>query len=178
MVILKSIQNSLVTTNSPSDEKEPATGFALIPYTQVVTEPIKIILNSHDVKVSQDPFQTSGHIFAKLRDPVTKEQRTDAIYSIPCNDCNNEYTFENAILFCKKENSVLSEHICPTNHTIGWDKSKTIISNRRAPLFGTLAYWLRSRSSPPDEGTRQECRKVGSMNCNFLGCIHYIFKPE
>ena len=119
MVILKSIQNSLVTTNSPSDEKEPATGFALVPYTQVVTEPIKIILNSHDVKVSQDPFQTSGHIFAKLRDPVTKKQRTDAIYSIPCNDCNNEYTFENAILFCKKENSVLSEHTCLTNHTIG-----------------------------------------------------------
>ena len=24
-------------------------------------------------------------------DPVTKEQRTDAIYSIPCNDCDNEY---------------------------------------------------------------------------------------
>ena len=22
------------------------------------------------------------------------------------------------------------------------------------------------------EGTRQECRNVGSMNCNFLGCIH------
>ena len=35
-----------------------------------------------------------GHIFAKpitKEDPVTKEQRTDAIYSIPCNDCDNEY---------------------------------------------------------------------------------------
>ena len=75
-------------------------------------EPIKIILNSHNVKIAQDPFQTSGHIFAKARDPVTKEQQTDTIYSIPCKDCNNEYTFENAILFCKKENSVLSEHTC------------------------------------------------------------------
>ena len=25
------------------------------------------------------------------KDPVTKEQQTDAIYSIPCNDCDNEY---------------------------------------------------------------------------------------
>ena len=25
------------------------------------------------------------------KDPVTKEQRTDAIYSISCNDCDNEY---------------------------------------------------------------------------------------
>ena len=32
-----------------------------------------------------------GHIFAKPKDPVTKEQRTDAIYSIPYNDCDNEY---------------------------------------------------------------------------------------
>ena len=51
----------------------------------------KRILNSHNVKVAQKPFQTLGHIFAKPKDPVTKEQRTDAIYSIPCNDCDNEY---------------------------------------------------------------------------------------
>ena len=25
------------------------------------------------------------------KDPVMKEQRTDAIYSIPCNDCDNKY---------------------------------------------------------------------------------------
>ena len=59
------------------------TGFAIIPYIQGVTEPIKRILNSHNVKVAQKPFQTLGHIFAKPKDPVTKEQRTDAIYSIP-----------------------------------------------------------------------------------------------
>ena len=43
------------------------------------------------ISVAQKPFQTLGHIFAKPKDPVTKEQRTDAIYSIPCNDCDNEY---------------------------------------------------------------------------------------
>ena len=48
-------------------------------------------LNSHNVKVAQKPFQTLRHIFAKPKDPVTKEQRTDAIYSIPYNDCDNEY---------------------------------------------------------------------------------------
>ena len=37
------------------------------------------------------PFQTLEHFFAKPKDPVTKEQRTDAIYSIPCNDCDHEY---------------------------------------------------------------------------------------
>ena len=46
-------------------------------------EPNKRILDSHNVEVAQKPFKTLGHIFAKLNDPATKEQRTDAIYSIP-----------------------------------------------------------------------------------------------
>ena len=48
-------------------------------------------MNNHNVKVAQNPFQTSGHIFVKPKDPVMKEQRTNAIYSIPCNDCDDEY---------------------------------------------------------------------------------------
>ena len=92
---------------------------------RVFTEPIKRILNSHNFKGAQKPFQTLGHIFAKPRDPVTKEQRTDAIYSIPCNDCDDEYIgqtkrqfgtrlkeHQKAVFFCKKENSALSEHTC------------------------------------------------------------------
>ena len=75
--------------------------------------------------------------------PVTKEQQTDAIYLIPCNDCDYEYIgqtkrqfgarlkeHQKAVFFCKKENSALSEHTCLTNHTIGWDKSKIITTNR------------------------------------------------
>ena len=50
------------------------------------------------------------------KDPVTKEQQTDAIYSIPCNDCDNEYIgqtkrqfgtrlkeHQKAVFFCKKK---------------------------------------------------------------------------
>ncbi|RMX38653.1 hypothetical protein pdam_00005926 [Pocillopora damicornis] len=51
---------------------EPVTSFAVIPYIQGVTETIKRILNSHNVKVAQKPFQTLRHIFAKPEDPVTK----------------------------------------------------------------------------------------------------------
>ena len=75
---------------------------------------------------------------------VAKEQRTDAIYSIPSNDCDHECIgqtkrqfdtrlkeHQKVVFFCKKENSVLSEHTCLTNHTIGWGKSKIITTNRR-----------------------------------------------
>ena len=48
----------------------------LFPTFRGVMEPIKRILNSHNVKVASKN-QTLGHIFA--------------IYSIPCNDYENEY---------------------------------------------------------------------------------------
>ena len=63
-----------VTNSNALDEREPVTGFAVIPYIQGVTELIKRILNSHNVNVAQKSFQTLGHIFAKPKDPVTKEQ--------------------------------------------------------------------------------------------------------
>ena len=74
--------NEVTTSNTPY-EKEPATGFAVIPHIHGVTEPIKRILNSHDVYVAQKPFQTLGQIFAKLKDPIANEQLTDGFYSIP-----------------------------------------------------------------------------------------------
>ena len=105
-----------------------------------------------------------GHIFAKPKDPVTKEQRTDAIYSIPCNDCDNEYIgqtkrqfgtrlkeHQKAVFFCKKENSALSEHTCLTNHTIGWDKSKIITTNRHYHQRHCLRAWhINSANAPLD----------------------------
>ena len=144
-----------VTTSNTLDEREPATGFAVIPYIQGVTEPIKRILNSRNIKVAQNPFQTLGHIFSKPEDPVTKEQRTDAIYSIPCNDCDNKYIgqtkrqfftrlkeHQKAVFFSKKENSALSEHTYLTNHIIGWDKSKIITTDRRYHASSTFVWKL------------------------------------
>ena len=42
-------------------------------YIQGVMKPIKKILNSHNVRVAQKPFQTLRHIFAEPEDPVMKE---------------------------------------------------------------------------------------------------------
>ncbi len=32
-----------------------------------------------------------GHIFAMPKDPIPKNQKTYAVYSIPCSDCEKEY---------------------------------------------------------------------------------------
>ena len=78
---LRNCQEPVITSSTP-DEREPATGFAVIPYIQGVTEPIKRILNSHNVKVAQKPFQTLEHIFAKPKDPERTTNRRYLFYSL------------------------------------------------------------------------------------------------
>jgi hypothetical protein len=34
---------------------------------------------------------TLGHIFARPKDPVKTNQKTHAVYSVPCGDCEKEY---------------------------------------------------------------------------------------
>ena len=115
-----------------------------IPYIHRVTEPIKRIVFSYDVKVAQKPLLTVNHILEKTKDHVPKEQKSDAIYSTPCNDCNQEHIeqtkrqfgtrlkqHQKAVSLSKKDNSALSEHTCETNHMIAWDNSKVITTHRR-----------------------------------------------
>ena len=56
---------------------------------------------------------------------------------------------QKAVFFCKKENSALSEHTCLTNHTIGWDKSKIITTNRRYHQRLCLEAWHTNSAHAP-----------------------------
>ena len=64
------------------------------------------LLNSNAAGGAPLHFRTLGHIFAKHKDPLTKEQQADAIYSILCNDCDNEYIRQTKRQFC----TLLKEH--------------------------------------------------------------------
>jgi hypothetical protein len=67
-----------------------AKGYAIVPYIRGVTEPIKRILSNCNIKVALKPCLTLGHIFAKPKDPVKTNQKTHAVYSIPCGDCERK----------------------------------------------------------------------------------------
>ena len=81
-----------------------------------------------------------GHIFAKPKDPVETNQKTRAIYSIPCGDCDKEYLgqskrqfgtrlkeHQKAVSTLDKGKSALAEHVCFTKHEIAWENSTVII---------------------------------------------------
>ena len=81
----------VTSSRSISVEKVSTAGFVVVSQIRGVTEPIKRISASHNVKVAQKRFQTLNHIFSKTKDCVPREQRTDSVYSIPCKDCGHVY---------------------------------------------------------------------------------------
>ena len=126
--------------NSEAEGDTSVKGFAIVPYIQGVTEPIKRILSNCNVKVALKPYLTLGHIFAKPKDPVETNQKTRAIYSIPCGDCDKEYLgqskrqfgtrlkeHQKAVSTLDKGKSALAEHVCFTKHEIAWENSTVII---------------------------------------------------
>ena len=72
-------------------DKKSTTGSAFVPYIRGVTEPIRRILASHNVKVAQKRFQTLENIFSKAKDFLPREQRIGSVYSIPWKDYEYEY---------------------------------------------------------------------------------------
>ena len=113
-------------------------GFAVIPYIQGVTEPIKKILNSHNVRVAQKPFSDFGPYFCQI-----KGFRVMTVIS-------RLKEHQKAVFYCKRENSALSEHTCLTNQTVGWDNSKIILQLSPPIDVTTNAFfWKLGISTPP-----------------------------
>ena len=91
-LFLNDCLRSPVCRNENSYEGDASVkGYAIVPYIQGITETIKRILINCNIKVALKPYLTLGHIFAKSKDPVKTNQKTHAVYSIPCGDCEKEY---------------------------------------------------------------------------------------
>ena len=82
-------------------------------------------------KVSLKPHHTIGNLFPKPKDPVSKDQTHDAIYSIPCQVCDKSCIGETkrkfstwlkehqkAVVNKHSRKSVLAEHCLHSGHTI------------------------------------------------------------
>ena len=119
---------------------------------RVVRNPLREFWIGTTLKLFENLFRLWAY---KPKDSVTKEQWTDTISSIPCNDCDNEYIGQTKRLslvhvwksirkrssLAKKKILALSEYTCLTNHTIGWDKSKIISTNRRYHRRSYKSWW-------------------------------------
>jgi hypothetical protein len=84
----------------------------------------------------------------------TCNQKTHAVYSIPCGDCEKEYLgqskrqfgtrlkeHQKAVSSLDKGKSALVEHVCYTKHEIAWENSKVITTNNRYGQRLCLEAW-------------------------------------
>ncbi len=152
---LKNCLNPSACRNQNNSEGDTSIkGYAVVPYIQGVTEPIKRILSNCNIKVAFKPYLTLGHIFAKPKDPIPTNQKTHAVYSIPCNDCEKESLgqskrqfgtrlkeHQKAVSTLNKGKSALAEHVCDTKHAIAWENSKIITTNNRYGQRRCLEAW-------------------------------------
>ena len=64
--------------------------FTSITYIQGTSEEVRRILNEAGVKVAMRPVRTIGQILP-FKDPHDPEEKSCAVYQVPCSDCNFVY---------------------------------------------------------------------------------------
>ena len=123
-----------VTTCNILDEREPATGFAVIPYIQGVTEPSGQFWIATTLKLLKNLLNLWGIFLPDLRILSRKnnEPKPYILFFAMTVTTNKSgrpnvslvhvwKSIKKRVSFAEKENSALSEHTCLTNCTIEWD---------------------------------------------------------
>ena len=146
--ILRSVTNSKCRSQRDTTVKKLC-GFTTIPYIGGVSEPIKKILNQHNIQVALKPYKTIGSMFPKPKDPVSTQDTRGVIYKISCNECSKTYIGESkrkfktrikehkkAVAQLEAHKSALAEHHKVSGHDIAWDEAR---------ILGTCDNWRKRR---------------------------------
>lgn len=62
-----------------------------IPYVKGLTEPLKKILKSKSSEIAMYNKKTVKNLFSQIKDPTPKENTSNVVYKIPCNNCDVHY---------------------------------------------------------------------------------------
>ncbi|XP_050507145.1 uncharacterized protein LOC126884882 [Diabrotica virgifera virgifera] len=73
----------------------PKITFGSLPYIPVLTPKlINIFRNVNGLKISTRNVKTVSKLYSKTKDPFTRQESSNVVYSIPCSNCNNVYIGE------------------------------------------------------------------------------------
>ena len=126
----------------------------VLPYVNGVTEKVSRVLKSYNVAAASKPHTTLRNLLVHPKDKRDDHNTTDALYSLPCMNCNLEYIGETGRKFgtrlnehktevdkvsksvftraSRKESlstvhkSAVTDHVVEQNHVIGWDRARVI----------------------------------------------------
>ena len=135
-------------------EQSRSKGMVVLPYVQGVTEKISRTLKQYNIASAMKPHTTLRSLLVHPKDKRDPLHTTDAIYEIPCMNCNMSYVGETGRKFNtrleehksevekvsgtvttragRKESlttihkSAITDHVVDKNHVIGWGGSKDL----------------------------------------------------
>ena len=120
-------------------EEEPKQTKSInLPYIQRLSEQLKRALNKHNIKARFYTQTTLRSLLSKPKEPISKEERNNAVYQRNCKDCEAVYMGETkrtlniraeehitAIKSASKK-SHTAEHCWKYNHDFDWEYMKVL----------------------------------------------------
>ena len=141
-------------TRKKKDNTEKSKGMVVLPYVNGVSERVSRVLKSYNIASAMKPHNTLRNQLVHPKDKREDLEKTDALYSLPCKNCDLEYIGETGRKFstrleehkteaenasstvktraARKESlttvhkSAVTDHVVEHNHVMGWKDSKVI----------------------------------------------------
>ena len=105
-----------------------------LPYVRGVSECVRRILVSSQIKVCYKPYQNLRTLLSRPKDQVPDLQRSGVVYKIPCVVCSKVYIGQTGRRLCQRisehnravksanfNSSTLAEHAWSAGHPVDWD---------------------------------------------------------
>ena len=133
---------------APSD----FSNYAVLPYTNGISQPLTRLLKKHDMRVVSKPFKTLQQEFPspKSRPPI--DLQPNVVYKISCADCPWSYVGETGRFFETRKTehmrnvksytrgSNIAKHAWSSNHSIDFENSQ-VIDKGSSRTRKTLKSW-------------------------------------
>ena len=138
---VKKIKKRMEKPVTPRDiiEEPENVKYVSIPYVRGISEKIRRILSSQNIKCAFYSNNTLRKFLSKPKDKIPKDRQNNIVYKIPCKDCPANYigeskrTFETrskehkrAIRNGDVDKNEMAEHCWKNDHTMNWDEREII----------------------------------------------------
>ena len=161
-------------TRTRKEDSDKSKGSVVIPYVQGVSERVSRVFKKHGFTTAMKPHCTIRSMLVHPKDKLLPEQKSEAIYDIPCADCPKSYIGETGRSFgirlqehqtdvekfetkpytrstrtisvTETHRSAITDHVAQTNHSIDWDSSKVIArESDKTTRWIKEAVWIRRK---------------------------------
>ena len=145
--------------------QESPNSFAVLPFINVVTQPLTRILRRHDIRVINKPLKTLQQEFLSPKFRPAIEHQPNVVYKIPCAYCDWCYIGETGRCFetRKKEHvrnvktcangSNIAKHAWSFGHPIDLNHSR-VIDKGSFRIRKTLEAWHTSATKHADNNSK------------------------